>query len=284
MRYTLVVSYAECAQWHVAWEWTVSGNSPKLPQIIIKKATSADCMTVVRFKQRKVVRRHVVEDITCFCLGFLVRRLLLRSLNPVYIHYWLPEEVGIKLVIVMHMGWQLVLHELHNHTSCHFFEAQSERWNRFTQLLCSPPSAPHVHVFPLCPCGVTRGTKPGYKTSFPPSLPSHPSHFLYILQLFFPLPTQILLSLGASPNYRDAKGLTPVYHTAIMGDDTGACEALLRYRAELGIKDQGGWTELHQVGRITVTVPCIIIHQRLFHHILWMSYCWIFCSYKLCKI
>ena len=124
---------------------------------------------------------------------------------------------------------------------------------------------PCVHVFPPC---MTRGTKPGYKTSFPPSLPSHPSHFLYILQLFFPLPTQILLSLGASPNYRDAKGLTPVYHTAIMGDDTGACEALLRYRAELGIKDQGGWTELHQVGRITVTVPCIIIHQRLFHHIL----------------
>ena len=181
----LVVSYAECAQRHVAWEWTVSGNSLKLPQIIIKKATSADCMTVVRFKQRKVVRRHMVEDITCFCLGFLVRRLLLRSLNPVYIHYWLPEEVGIKLVIVMHMGWQLVLHELHNHTSCHFFEAQSERWNRFTQLLCSPPSAPHVHAFSLCPrfppC-MTRGTKPGYKTSFPPSLPSHPSHFLYILQ------------------------------------------------------------------------------------------------------
>ena len=46
-----------------------------------------------------------------------------------------------------------------------------------------------------------------------------------------------------------------------MGDDTGACEALLRYRAELGIKDQGGWTELHQVGRINAKcdspMPCI---------------------------
>ena len=58
---------------------------------------------------------------------------------------------------------------------------------------------------------------------------------------------QILLSFGASPNYRDAKGLTPLYHTAIMGDDMGACISLLRYRAELGIQDQGGWTELHHV-------------------------------------
>ncbi len=58
---------------------------------------------------------------------------------------------------------------------------------------------------------------------------------------------QILLSFGASPNYRDGKGLTPLYHTAIMGDDMGACISLLRYRAELGIQDQGGWTELHHV-------------------------------------
>ena len=61
------------------------------------------------------------------------------------------------------------------------------------------------------------------------------------------LQLQILLSYRASPNYRDAKGLTPLYHTAIMGDDTGACEALLRHHAEMGVKDQGGWTELHQV-------------------------------------
>ena len=33
-----------------------------------------------------------------------------------------------------------------------------------------------------------------------------------------------------------------------MGDDTACCESLLRYRAELGIRDHGGWTELHQVG------------------------------------
>ena len=65
---------------------------------------------------------------------------------------------------------------------------------------------------------------------------------------------QILLSYGASPNYRDVKGLTPLYHTAIMGDDTACCESLLRYRAELGIKDHGGWTELHQVCDYTVTI------------------------------
>jgi len=32
-----------------------------------------------------------------------------------------------------------------------------------------------------------------------------------------------------------------------MGDDAGSCISLLRYRAELGIRDQGGWTELHHV-------------------------------------
>ena len=64
---------------------------------------------------------------------------------------------------------------------------------------------------------------------------------------------QILLQYGASPNYRDAKGLTPVYHTAIMGDDTGACVFLLRHRAEMGVRDPGGWTELHQVRVCTCT-------------------------------
>ena len=32
-----------------------------------------------------------------------------------------------------------------------------------------------------------------------------------------------------------------------MGDNTGACITLLRHRAEIGTKDQGGWTELHHV-------------------------------------
>ena len=59
----------------------------------------------------------------------------------------------------------------------------------------------------------------------------------------------MLLSYRASPNYRDAKGLTPIFHTAIMGDDAAACHTLLRHRAELGCTDHGGWTELHHVRR-----------------------------------
>lgn len=58
---------------------------------------------------------------------------------------------------------------------------------------------------------------------------------------------QMLLSLGASPNYLDAKGLTPLYHTAIMGDDISCCHALLKHRSDIGVKDQSGWNELHQV-------------------------------------
>lgn len=58
---------------------------------------------------------------------------------------------------------------------------------------------------------------------------------------------QMLLSLGASPNCRDGKGLTPLYHASIMGDDVSVCDTLLRYRSDMGIRDYGGWTELHQV-------------------------------------
>ena len=57
----------------------------------------------------------------------------------------------------------------------------------------------------------------------------------------------MLLSLGASPNYIDTKGLTPLYHCAIMGDDMSCCEALLKHRSDVGVKDQTGWSELHQV-------------------------------------
>ncbi|XP_031698906.1 SH3 and multiple ankyrin repeat domains protein 1-like isoform X1 [Anarrhichthys ocellatus] len=55
-----------------------------------------------------------------------------------------------------------------------------------------------------------------------------------------------LLSLGASPNYRDRYGLTPLYHTVLTGGDTSCCETLLYYRARLGTKDENGWDESHQ--------------------------------------
>lgn len=58
---------------------------------------------------------------------------------------------------------------------------------------------------------------------------------------------QALLSLGASPNYKDRCGLTPLYHTVLAGGDTTCCETLLYYRAKLGTRDENGWDESHQV-------------------------------------
>ena len=88
-------------------------------------------------------------------------------------------------------------------------------------------------------------TKCSYRLPIPGQNTNFQSSAYTILRLT--PPPQSLLSYGASPDYRDAKGLTPLYHTAIMGDDPGACITLLRYRAEIGVKDQGGWSELHHV-------------------------------------
>lgn len=65
----------------------------------------------------------------------------------------------------------------------------------------------------------------------------------------FLLFAQVLLSLGASPNYKDRCGLTPLYHTVLAGGDTSCCETLLYYRATLGTRDENGWDESHQVPR-----------------------------------
>ncbi|XP_039541148.1 SH3 and multiple ankyrin repeat domains protein 3-like, partial [Pimephales promelas] len=56
-----------------------------------------------------------------------------------------------------------------------------------------------------------------------------------------------LLSLGASPDYRDRCGLTPLYHSVLTGGDTSCCETLLYYRAQLGVRDENGWDESHQI-------------------------------------
>lgn len=58
---------------------------------------------------------------------------------------------------------------------------------------------------------------------------------------------QVLLSLGASPDYKDRRGLTPLYHTVLTGGDTSCCETLLYHHAKLGIRDENGWDETHQV-------------------------------------
>lgn len=61
------------------------------------------------------------------------------------------------------------------------------------------------------------------------------------------LHTQTLLELGASPDYKDSYGLTPLYHTAIVGGDPGCCELLLHEHATLCCPDENGWHEIHQV-------------------------------------
>ncbi|KAG5854662.1 hypothetical protein ANANG_G00040180 [Anguilla anguilla] len=57
----------------------------------------------------------------------------------------------------------------------------------------------------------------------------------------------VLLSLGASPDYKDRWGLTPLYHTVLIGGDTSCCETLLYHRAKLGVRDENGWDETHQI-------------------------------------
>ena len=56
-----------------------------------------------------------------------------------------------------------------------------------------------------------------------------------------------MLDLGGSPNYRDAKGLTPLYISVAANADPALCEALLHDHAFLGAQDLQGWHETHQV-------------------------------------
>ncbi|OCT70845.1 hypothetical protein XELAEV_18037770mg [Xenopus laevis] len=55
-----------------------------------------------------------------------------------------------------------------------------------------------------------------------------------------------LLDLGGSPNHKDRRGLTPLYHTAMVGGDPRCCELLLYNRAFIGTTDENGWQEIHQ--------------------------------------
>ena len=56
-----------------------------------------------------------------------------------------------------------------------------------------------------------------------------------------------LLELGASPNYKDGKGLTPLYLAVTCRTDPMLCEGLLHDRAAIGAQDLQGWQEVHQV-------------------------------------
>ena len=48
---------------------------------------------------------------------------------------------------------------------------------------------------------------------------------------------QTLLDLGASPNYKDLKGLTPLYYCVTNSSDVVCCELLLHDRAVVGATD-----------------------------------------------
>lgn len=56
-----------------------------------------------------------------------------------------------------------------------------------------------------------------------------------------------LLELGASPNYKDGKGLTPLYLSVTNKTDPLLCETLLHDHATIGATDLQGWQEVHQV-------------------------------------
>nr|XP_031839779.1 protein shank isoform X6 [Nomia melanderi] len=58
-----------------------------------------------------------------------------------------------------------------------------------------------------------------------------------------------LLELGASPNYKDTKGLTPLYYSVIYKTDPMLCETLLHDHATIGAQDLQGWQEVHQACR-----------------------------------
>ncbi|GMT13608.1 hypothetical protein PFISCL1PPCAC_4905 [Pristionchus fissidentatus] len=56
-----------------------------------------------------------------------------------------------------------------------------------------------------------------------------------------------LVELGASPNYRDVIGLTPIYYNMLTNDSNDAvAEMLLRETAEIGVTDMHGNHEIHQ--------------------------------------
>ncbi|XP_071056645.1 SH3 and multiple ankyrin repeat domains protein 2 isoform X3 [Onthophagus taurus] len=58
-----------------------------------------------------------------------------------------------------------------------------------------------------------------------------------------------LLELGASPNYKDGKGLTPLYLTITQNVEPKFTETLLHDHASIGAQDLQGWQEVHQACR-----------------------------------
>lgn len=70
---------------------------------------------------------------------------------------------------------------------------------------------------------------------------------------------QTLLDLGASPDYKDSRGLTPLYHSAMVGGDPYCCELLLHDHAQVGCVDENGWQEIHQVNNLVLVFLNLIL-------------------------
>ncbi|XP_064595524.1 SH3 and multiple ankyrin repeat domains protein 3-like [Liolophura sinensis] len=58
-----------------------------------------------------------------------------------------------------------------------------------------------------------------------------------------------LLDLGAAPNYKDGRGLTPLYYSVANDTDAMCSELLLHDRAAIGTPDEQGWFEIHHACR-----------------------------------
>ena len=67
------------------------------------------------------------------------------------------------------------------------------------------------------------------------------------LIVFPPFSLQTLLDLRASPNYKDAKGMTPLYLSVLHNISPDITEVLLKDQAEMNTTDDQGWREIHQV-------------------------------------
>ncbi|CAH1250609.1 SHANK1 [Branchiostoma lanceolatum] len=58
-----------------------------------------------------------------------------------------------------------------------------------------------------------------------------------------------LLELGSSPDYKDARNLTSLYHCCMMGGNPTCCEVLLHNHADPHVTDEQGWQPMHQACR-----------------------------------
>ncbi|XP_035663304.1 SH3 and multiple ankyrin repeat domains protein 3-like isoform X3 [Branchiostoma floridae] len=58
-----------------------------------------------------------------------------------------------------------------------------------------------------------------------------------------------LLELGSSPDYKDARNLTSLYHCCMMGGNPTCCEILLHNHADPHVADEQGWQPMHQACR-----------------------------------